>query len=310
MPKLRDSSTRLCEGEPGMPAVRVTVVVPAFNRAATIGAALRSVQAQTDPNWEVVVVDDGSRDETVPIVERFARDDPRVRVIRHAANRGAQAARNTGVRHARGAWLAFLDSDDRWMPHSLQCRLEAAASREVSVVHSDAYHIREDRSTALYRVPPLEGWAYRALLSQPGPMFPALLVTKEALQRIGELDERLVASQEWDTAIRLARWYRFAFVGAPTFIWDCRREDTITADRQRDARGYEQVVRKHLWSILRYAGTRGLSRHYKLLANLYREAGAQSAADRSRFVSTVCARCDAMRHPVRTITRLPRKFMS
>lgn len=258
----------------------VTIVVPAFNRASTIEAALRSVQAQTYPNWEAIVVDDGSRDETIRTVERFAHEDARIRLIRHAENRGAQAARNTGIRHAQGQWVAFLDSDDRWVPLSLQLRLEEATKHHVSVVHSEAYQTREDGSTALHGVPAVEGWIYRELLCCPGPMFQCLLVTRRALQTIGGLDEQIVAHQEWDTAIRLAKQYRFAFVRSPTFVWDRRSEETITKDKRRDARGYEQVVLKHAEAIFKYAGPRVLSRHYAILAARYQRAGERTEAFR------------------------------
>jgi len=255
-------------------------VIPAFNRAATIGAALQSVQAQTCHDWEAIVVDDGSRDGTVSTVERYANADGRIQLKRHGENRGAQAARNTGIEHAYGRWIAFLDSDDRWVPESLALRLEAAEKHHVSVVHSEAYQTCADGSTAIYGVPAVEGWIYRELLRRPGPMFQGLLVAKEALETIGSLDEHIVALQEWDTAIRLAERHRFAFVRVPTFVWDRHNQDTITTDRRRDARGYEQVVSKHILAIGNYAGPQALSHHYAILAVRYQEAGEPSEAFR------------------------------
>jgi glycosyltransferase involved in cell wall biosynthesis len=256
----------------------VTVVIPAFNRASSIEAALRSVQAQTFQNWEAVVVDDGSGDGTAAAVQRCAQGDTRIRLRRHTWNRGAQAARNTGIENAGGSWVAFLDSDDRWVPNSLELRLDTAARHGVSVVHSAAYATSEDGGTVLYDVPAMEGWLYRDLLCRPGPMFQGLLVTRQALTSIDGLDERIIALQEWDTAIRLARQYRFAFVSVPTFVWDRRGGATITMDRLRDAWGYEQVVRKHTAAILEQAGPHALSHHYAVLAARYHDAGDRPAA--------------------------------
>jgi glycosyltransferase involved in cell wall biosynthesis len=267
------------------PEVRVSVVIPAFNRAGTIEAALRSVQAQTYPDWEAVVVDDGSHDPTASVVERCAAGDARVRLRRHAWNRGAQAARNTGIECARGGWIAFLDSDDRWLPESLQIRLDAAAREAVHVVHSAAYRTAENGRTAPCDIPAMRGWPYRDLLCRPGPMYQGLLVAMEALRAIGQLDERLVALQEWDTAIRLAQRFRFAFVGRPTFVWDCSGPSTITKDKVADARGYEQVVRKHAAAILEHAGPGALSRHYAVLAAKYHEAGERKSAFRCLVAS-------------------------
>jgi glycosyltransferase involved in cell wall biosynthesis len=259
----------------------VTVVVPSFNRASTVEAALRSIQRQTCAHWETVVVDDGSVDNGAERVARFAREDPRIRLVRHGHNRGAQAARNTGIDAARTKWIAFLDSDDEWIPESLELRLDAAQRHQLHVVHTGAYVIRENGDKSLYEVPAVQGWIYTQLLKEPGPMFQGLLVAKEAFTKIGGLDERIVALQEWDTAIRLAKHYQFGFVAAPTFIWDCRGSDTITKDRRRDVMGYEQIVRKHFFSMLR-TGPETLSTHYRTLARLYAEANAKPDALRSR----------------------------
>ena len=256
----------------------VTVVVPAFNRARTIQAALKSIQAQSRAEWQTIVVDDGSHDGTPDTVLQLAREDGRISLLRHEYNRGAQAARNTGIQAAKTLWVAFLDSDDQWLPNSLEVRLAAAHKHEVSVVHSYAYVIDDHGRVSLKGVPTMDGWIYRDVLSRSGPVFQALLVRKDALERIDGLDEQIVAMQEWDTAIRLARYFRFAFVPVPTFVWDCRGEDTITKDRIRDAKGYEQVVRKHFWSMLRCAGPAAIRDHYEKLLKRYRWAGLEITA--------------------------------
>jgi len=265
----------------------VSVVIPAFNRVPTIGAALRSFQAQTHRDWEAIVVDDGSSDGTAEVVMRLAHEDDRIKLIKHDRNCGAQAARNTGIRSSCGEWIAFLDSDDQWLPQSLDIRLDAAQRNKLSVVHSDCYKVYEDGHRALYGVPSFEGWIHRELLRRQGPMFQGLLVVREALDRIGGLDERLGAFEGLDTVIRLARHYRFGFVATPTFIYDCRSTDTISKNELRDTKGYEQVVRKHFLSILRYAGPRAVSQHYEFIADRYYRTGNKSAALRTWLVSSV-----------------------
>jgi glycosyltransferase involved in cell wall biosynthesis len=258
----------------------VTVVVPSFNRASTIEAALRSIQRQTCALWEAVVVDDGSVDDGADRVARLASEDSRIRLIRHGHNRGAQAARNTGIYAARTKWIAFLDSDDEWMPESLELRLDAARRSRLHVIHTGAYVIRENGDKSLYELPATQGWVYTQLLKQPGPMFQSLLVVREAFTKIGGLDERIVALQEWETSIRLAKHYQFGFLATPTFLWDCRASDTITKDRRRDAMGYEQVVQKHFFSMLR-TGPETLSTHYRKLALRYTQANAKPQALRT-----------------------------
>lgn len=94
-----------------------SVVIPVYNRAHILSATLQSVLAQSFQDFEIVIVDDGSRDDPVAVVEAIA--DPRLRLIRQD-NQGASAARNTGIDQARGRYIAFLDSDDRFLPHHLE----------------------------------------------------------------------------------------------------------------------------------------------------------------------------------------------
>jgi hypothetical protein len=190
---------------------------------------------------------------------------------------------------AKTKWIAFLDSDDQWLANSLELRFAAANQHRVNVVHSYANVIDDNGRQFVKGVPTMHGWIYREVLTRSGPMFQALLVSKDALERISGLDERIVAMQEWDTAIRLAKYYQFAFVPLPTFIWDCRANDTISKDRLRDAKGYQQVVQKHFWPMLKCSGPAAICGHYQKLVKRYRWAGAQSAAFKCLFYSRLWA---------------------
>jgi glycosyltransferase involved in cell wall biosynthesis len=251
----------------------VSVIIPAYNRGHTIENAIRSVQQQTYSNWEAVVVDDGSTDDTVQIVKSMAKDDNRIRLILHSKNRGAQAARNTGIKSARGSWVSFLDSDDEWLPESLSSRLRKAFDEKVAVVHSGSYILENDNKRYIYRVDQPSGNVYSRLLVNEYPMFPALLVTKRAMERIKYLDERIVSFQEWDTFIRLAKVYSFGFVPEPTFVYDNRTQNAISRYLLRAAKGYEYVVKRHFLPILLFAGRKALIQHYRVIAELYLKGG-------------------------------------
>ena len=111
-------------------------------------------------------------------------------------------------------------------------------------------------------------------------MFPSLLVLKECFQRIGYLDETILAYQEWDASIRLAKYYRCGFVPEPTFVYDCRQGDSISKDLLREVKGYEQVFTKHFWSIMRFLGSEVLVRHYQIATDLYLQAKDEDNARR------------------------------
>ena len=101
----------------------VSVITPVWNARATLAEAVGSVLAQTMPDWELLLVDDGSTDGSRDLAERVAARDGRVRVLGDGVNRGPAAARNAGIRAARGRRLAFLDADDRWRPEKLEAQL-------------------------------------------------------------------------------------------------------------------------------------------------------------------------------------------
>jgi glycosyltransferase involved in cell wall biosynthesis len=252
----------------------VSVIIPAYNRGKHIQRAVQSVLAQTYADLEVVVVDDGSKDDTVPRVQEEARHDSRVRLIEHCQQKGAQAARNTGIREAKGEWIAFLDSDDYWLPDSLEARLSLMGTSRTRIVHSECYLLKSD-NIELEKAPRLEGNAYQQLLRKPGPMYQSLLAARQAFDRIAYLDESIVSYQEWDTFIRLAKHYSFVFLAQPTFVYDCRNSDSISANSIREANGYKQVFTKHWRPILSLLGPWGLADHYYHAADLYQRAGNQ-----------------------------------
>ena len=263
----------------------VSVVLPAFNRARTIERSLQSVREQTYTHWEAVVVDDGSTDATAEVTAALARGDSRIRLVRHATRRGAQAARNTGIHASRGEWIAFLDSDDELLSSSIESRLRRGLRERCAVVHS-ACHVRyEDGAVKPYWVPRLCGQIYSNLLRHEGPVFPGLLVTRAALERIGYLDERIIAFQEWDTAIRLARHFEFAFEPEATFIYNCDSADAMSKDLLRNGRAYEQVVGKHVLRMLWHGGPAAMAQHCRKAERWYRLADAAGPAERCRMTA-------------------------
>ncbi len=106
----------------------VSIITPAFNAEKLVQATIDSVLSQSFPDWEMLVVDDCSRDETCQVVERAGSRDSRVRLLRHTANQGPAVARDTAVQVARGRFVAFLDSDDLWLPGKLDRQLAFMAA--------------------------------------------------------------------------------------------------------------------------------------------------------------------------------------
>ncbi len=198
------------------PSPAVSVVIPTFERATTLGRALRSVLAQTRPPDEVVVVDDGSTDGTGELV---GREFPGVRYLLQA-NRGVSAARNRGISAAGGEWIAFLDSDDEWRPEKLERQLAAvAAAPGYLLCHTDEIWIRAGR-----RVNPRAkhakagGWIFERSLALCAISPSAALVHRRLFGEVGLFDEELAACEDYDLWLRVTCRYPVLFVDEPLVV--------------------------------------------------------------------------------------------
>jgi len=125
------------------PAPLVSIVVPCYNAGAYLGATLDSVLAQTFTDWECVVIDDASRDDSSTVLARYAERDARIRAVYQAVNGGAAAARNAGLAVIRGRYLAFLDSDDHWLPEKLEKQVAYLRETGAPLVHTSYRFIDE-----------------------------------------------------------------------------------------------------------------------------------------------------------------------
>ncbi len=183
----------------------VSVVIPAYNRAHLLPRALRSVQTQTVKELEIIVVDDASTDGTEAAVRAF--EEGRMRCVRHAQNQGGSAARNTGIAEARAPLVAFLDSDDEWLPHKLERQLSALRRRpEAALAYARFALCEKGRDvTARYRPFPEECSARGLLRTNCVGTASTVVARRAVLEKIGGFDEGLPSCQDWDAWLRMAR---------------------------------------------------------------------------------------------------------
>lgn len=192
---------------------RVAAIIPTRDRAELTERAVRSVMAQTRPADEVIVVDDGSTDGTQ---QRLRQILPQVTVLR-LDGRGVSAARNHGIRAATSEWLAFLDSDDEWLPEKLAAQLDSlAAAPEVRLCHCDEIWIRDGR-----RVNPRQrhrkrgGLIFQHCLPLCAISPSAAIVHRSLFDRVGLFDETLPACEDYDLWLRICCRWPVAYVDRP-----------------------------------------------------------------------------------------------
>jgi len=245
----------------------IGVVVPAYQAEAFLGQCLRSLQAQSVPDWECVVVDDGSSDATAAVAIGIAEDDARVRMVRQD-NAGPGAARNRGLRELADEveHVAFLDSDDLWVPKALEALTALLDSRPDAVGvygyadYIDAetrpalpgLHVRrqQDRRVVqghrLVALPPGHDSTFADLVVYNG-LWPSAvgLHRRAAVNRVSGFDESLRQQQDVDLYLRMSRHGPFPVLDEQV-AWYRRHEGNLTADSQRNWY-YADLIRHKTW---------------------------------------------------------------
>lgn len=224
----------------------VSVVLPTYDRADVLDRAIESVLSQSYDDFELLVVDDDSTDDTAAVVDAF--DDSRVTFLEHDENRGACAARNTGIRESTGEFVAFQDSDDEWHPEKLRKQMDIFeyAPPSVGVVYTGFTRLG-DGSESYHPGPgvdPKEGAVRDSLLRQNFVTTQAAAVRRRCFDEVGGFDERLPRFQDWELWIRLSKRYEFRVVDE-SLVTAYDRPDSISNDPHALVEARKLIVEKH-----------------------------------------------------------------
>jgi glycosyltransferase involved in cell wall biosynthesis len=226
-------------------APEVTVVIPTRDRWELLSRALAGVLAQKEVSFEVVVVDDGSRDGTASRVAGLG--DRRVRCVSHEQPLGVARARNHGVAEARGRWVAFLDDDDLWSTRKLTEQLAAAKLVDAGFVYSSAAAVDERGAPLLIARAPDPSAVGKGLLIHN--LLPAgqsnVLARTDLVRDLGAFDERLRALDDWDLWIRLALASRAARCSAVHVAYVEHPGAKHTKDLEERVTDFAWLVDKH-----------------------------------------------------------------
>lgn len=193
--------------------MRISVIIPSYNRIHTLIRAIDSVLGQDSPVDEIIVVDDGSNDGTA---EQISRLYPTLRLIQQS-NRGVSAARNAGINQACHAWIAFLDSDDSWLPGKIS-QIRQAQNRlpEFRLFHSDEIWIRNGvRVNAMKKHLKTGGWIFERCLPRCVISPSSVVLHRSLLQSVGLFDESLPACEDYDLWLRVCHQYPVHYIDRP-----------------------------------------------------------------------------------------------
>jgi glycosyltransferase involved in cell wall biosynthesis len=221
---------------------RISVIIPCFNRGHLIGRAIESVLTQSIDDFELLVVDDGSSDDTREIIQAF--EDSRIEYIRHETNRGASAARNRGVAQAKGEFIAFLDSDDAWLASKLEKQLASfdAGSSRLGIVYTLFEKI------GWHYEPQVRRWQGdirdRILVNNCVGTASTPMIRRRCFDVSGGFDESLRGSEDWDLWIRMAEDWEFKCI-PEVLVHYYPQSVSLTADHGAALRAYKALFEKH-----------------------------------------------------------------
>ena len=223
----------------------VSVVLPTHNRVELLAGAVESVLAQTEQRFELIVVDDGSRDATPEYIAALTRRDIRTRSIRLETPRGGGAARNEGIRLSQGDWVAFLDDDDRWLPTKLEKQLTALRAHPTAVAASCGYEcVFASRRRKVVTVP---SSVKLSELFESNVLGGAslCLVSAQALGSIAGFDTSLVAGQDLDLWVRLRQLGEIVVCREPLVLYHAHDGPRITNNTFSQYAGSRRFYFKH-----------------------------------------------------------------
>ena len=192
---------------------RVSVILPFYNRAATLERCVRSVLAQSFADFEIVAVDDAATDDSARVLEAIR--DPRIRVLRHGTNRGPAAARNTAMQSASGSVFAFIDSDDEWLTGKLAAQLALLDGPPGCDLCGCEYWLVENDAQIRVALPQPASWAEVLHTKCELGNGTTLAVRRESAEAVGPFDERLRVYEDWDWVLRLVQRFRFSVIAEP-----------------------------------------------------------------------------------------------
>ena len=221
---------------------KVSVIIPTYNRASLLPRALESVLRQTFRDSEVIVVDDGSTDHTQTVMRRF---DGKVKYVRQN-NQGSAAARNRGIQESSGEYIAFLDSDDYWVPEKLEEQVKILDTyKNVGIVYARMPIINEKGEKIGMKPAGISGKNFKELLEVWGDLPTSTVMTRRVcFEKAGMFDTSLVTMQDIDMWLRIARFYELYEIEGKVLAYYCRHDNQATSDKIKVYGGLVRIYTK------------------------------------------------------------------
>lgn len=223
----------------------VSVIVPVYNRAHLVTETVASILQQTYRGIEVILINDGSTDNSLNVIQALQQEYPDVIRIIDQDNQGQTIARNQGIKHAKGKYVAFLDSDDLWVPDKLELQIPLF-DKGVGLVYGGVELINERGETTGFDAcdPAIQGKIYPQLLVKNRMTGGSVVVLREALEIVGVFDSKFSAAENWDLWLRICKEYQARLVNKPVVKYRLH-QNNMSKDVMLMQDAKRQIMTKH-----------------------------------------------------------------
>jgi glycosyltransferase involved in cell wall biosynthesis len=253
--------------EENMP--KVSVIIPTHNRSQLLPRAINSVLNQTYKDFELIIVDDASTDNTAEIVSRF--NDPSIKYYKNEINRGLPASRNIGIKNSTANFLGFLDDDDAWEPTKLEKQLVALqdSDSKVGLIYCHYRRINANDGSVIDEVAPLfRGKVGEYIIANCFIASGSPIVRKECFGKVGLFDEGLQGCEDWDMWIRISKYYEFDLV--PESLLNYYIHDSISSNIDQKINAWTRIIKKHTDDFAEYPRLFSMNINHLLKLHIYK----------------------------------------
>lgn len=228
---------------------KISVIIPTYNCSKYITDAIQSVLNQTYNNYEIIIIDDGSTDNTKEILAPYISKNL-IKYIQQS-HLGQAAARNRGLNESTGDYIAFLDADDMWKKAKLEKQIELIQKSKVDVCYTDSKPIDTETGSVISYIMASKiarqlprGNVLKHLIFFNPIALPSVLVKRECFEKVGTFDESIQMGDDWDMLLRLSTRYKFDFVNEKLCIFRRNRPNSISSNKEKRITEQERIIKK------------------------------------------------------------------
>ena len=226
----------------------ISIIIPCYNYGRFLKECLESVKSQTYKNFEAIIVDDGSTDNSANIAKSFVKKNEQFKYI-YQENQGLSATRNTGIRNAKGDYICFVDPDDIWFKNKLEVQIEYLKyNQDCGLLYSDAEIYIDGKPTGrTIRNGNLfyHGFVFEKMLMNNGVVCPSVIIKRDCFKEVGFFDVKLRHTQDWEMWLRISRHFKFCSIPKPLLYYRIHGSNDSNIELDRNFMEYNIVIKRY-----------------------------------------------------------------